>query len=515
MKNFTLSLLVLLPFLGFGQSTDLFFSEYGEGNASNKYYEIYNGTGGPVDLSLYKVILYANGATTATATLTLVGTLQNNTTYVVANSSADPMIINLSDTVHSTCNFNGDDALELVKNGTVLDVFGTVGTDPGSSWTVAGEATAALDHVLNRKASVCSPTTDWTVSAGTDATDSQWEINAIPFNSALNMPLVIGDVGSHTSNCANPCPTLTPPNAADKTICENSSAELTATSSQTGSTFTWYTVAMGGSAIHTGDTFNTPNLTGSTTYYVQDSISGCPASARTEVVVTVSGTAPVVDGGNDQQVCAGTSVTLAATGALTYTWNNGVINNVGFVPTSTETYIVKGTNLDGCYAYDTVVVIVNAVPLVTITANDTVLTASLVDVDYQWYDCANNSAINGENSQSYTLTQNGSYKVEVTDTNGCVAMSACMTVANLSVKSATELNSFKLSPNPTKGKVTITSLGNETANVVIFNALGKEVSKVGNIQNGSVIDFSAFNNGVYMVQITSNKGTKVQRVVKN
>ena len=515
MKNFTLSLVFLLPFLGFGQATDLFFSEYGEGNSSNKYYEIYNGTGGPVDLSVYQVVLYTNGSSTAGSTLTLVGTLQNGNTYVVANSSADPAILSVADTVHGTCNFNGDDALELVKNGTVIDVFGTVGTDPGTSWTIAGDATGAVDHVLNRKASVCSPTTDWAVSTGTDAASSQWEINPIAFNSTINMYLVITDLGSHTSNCANPCPTLNPPTAADQTICANSSAALTATSSQTGSIFTWYSVAMGGSAIYTGDTFNTPNLTGSTTYYVQDSISGCPASAREEVVVTVSGTAPVVDGGSDQQVCAGTSVTLTGSGALTYTWDNGVINNVGFVPTTTETYIVKGTNLDGCYAYDTVIVVVNPLPVVTITAYDSVLTASLVDVDYQWYDCANNSAINGANTRSYTMTANGSYKVEVTDSNGCVAMSACMTVANLSVKTAKELNSFSISPNPTKGKVTITALGNETASVVIFNSLGKEVSRVSNIQNGTVIDFSTFNNGVYMVQFTNNKGTKVQRVVKN
>jgi len=54
---------------------DLFFSEYIEGGGSNKVIEIYNGTGSSVDLSNYTVELYSNGASTATASLTMSGTL--------------------------------------------------------------------------------------------------------------------------------------------------------------------------------------------------------------------------------------------------------------------------------------------------------------------------------------------------------------------------------------------------------------------------------------------------------
>ena len=35
----------------------------------------------------------------------------------------------------STFYFNGDDAMTLEKNGTIVDIFGKVGEDPGGAWT--------------------------------------------------------------------------------------------------------------------------------------------------------------------------------------------------------------------------------------------------------------------------------------------------------------------------------------------------------------------------------------------
>ena len=47
-------------------------------------------------------------------------------------------------------------------------------------------------------------------------------------------------------------------------------------------------------------------------------------------------------------VCAGTPVTLTATGADTYTWTSGITNGVAFTPTTTDTLIVTGTGVNGC-----------------------------------------------------------------------------------------------------------------------------------------------------------------------
>lgn len=108
---------------------DLFISEYIEGSSYNKAIEIYNGTGTEVDLSNYQVALYSNGATEASQTVTLSGTLQHDDVFVIAHKSADPVILAQADLADSSVvNFNGDDVVVLKKGETVIDIFSEIGT---------------------------------------------------------------------------------------------------------------------------------------------------------------------------------------------------------------------------------------------------------------------------------------------------------------------------------------------------------------------------------------------------
>lgn len=91
----------------------------------------------------------------------------------------------------------------------------------------------------------------------------------------------------------------------------------------------------------------------STTYNVTGTTGNCSTSAT--VVVTVN-PVPTVNAGADQFVCVGQSVTLNATGADLYTWDNGVVNGQAFVPALGQTtYTVTGTT-NGCTATDQVMV---------------------------------------------------------------------------------------------------------------------------------------------------------------
>ena len=74
--------------VSWGQTTDLFFSEYVEGSSNNKYIEIYNGTGSTVDLSNYQLRLFTNGSNTP-ASVTLSGMLTNGSVIVYKNSVAN------------------------------------------------------------------------------------------------------------------------------------------------------------------------------------------------------------------------------------------------------------------------------------------------------------------------------------------------------------------------------------------------------------------------------------------
>jgi hypothetical protein len=72
------------------------------------------------------------------------------------------------------CNFNGDDAITIEKDGIIIDVFGTVGTDPGTSWTIAGDANAAVNKTVRRKTLITKGNINWA-----DAATKEWEVISV------------------------------------------------------------------------------------------------------------------------------------------------------------------------------------------------------------------------------------------------------------------------------------------------------------------------------------------------
>jgi hypothetical protein len=159
---------------------DLFFSEYIEGSSNNKAIEIYNPTSTSVDLSQYTISLFTNGATTPTSR-TLSGTLNAGDVYVIANSQANAGILAVADLAIAFAsgqfgaNWNGDDAIGLYKGTTLIDVFGVIGVDPGTSWTVGTGST--VDRTLVRKSSVSTGVTTWN--------PDQWDVLPVDTVSSL------------------------------------------------------------------------------------------------------------------------------------------------------------------------------------------------------------------------------------------------------------------------------------------------------------------------------------------
>ncbi|MCL1039724.1 ExeM/NucH family extracellular endonuclease [Shewanella submarina] len=121
---------------------DLIITEYVEGSSLNKAVEIYNPTSASIDLSAYQLDIYFNGSTSANTRISLSGNLAAGDVYVVADDGADPAILAVTDLTSSASFFNGDDAIVLQKNGTVVDSLGQVGVDPGSEWGSGDLSTA-------------------------------------------------------------------------------------------------------------------------------------------------------------------------------------------------------------------------------------------------------------------------------------------------------------------------------------------------------------------------------------
>jgi len=197
-KLYFLLFIFLMTALSFGQASDLYFSMYGEGSSNNKFLEIYNGTGSPVDLSNYSVILYSNGSSTATNTQTFAGgtMLADGDVYVLYNSSAVAGITANGDASSSTCNFNGDDAIALLKLGTVIDVIGQIGVDPGSYWAVGSTTDGTVNHTLVRKSNICDPNPVGLSSFGSDDATSEWTVYASDGE--------WGQIGSHVGCSTDP-----------------------------------------------------------------------------------------------------------------------------------------------------------------------------------------------------------------------------------------------------------------------------------------------------------------------
>ncbi len=129
-------------------------------------------------------------------------------------------------------------------------------------------------------------------------------------------------------------------------------------------------------------------------------------------------------------VCNGDSVIMSGGGAETYIWANGIVNGLAFLPTSSATYTVTGTDTNGCSNTTTNSIIVNQLPTVTASASDTVL-------------CMGSSlTLTGGGANTYTWTDgvinaipfvaNASniYTVIGTDSNGCTNSASKTIVVN-------------------------------------------------------------------------------------
>ena len=174
------------------QTVNLFFSEYAEGSSNNKYVEIYNPSSTTVNLNNYQIKGTNNGTAwgdNGERELALGGTLAANSVYIICTDAADPAIIAKSDLAlpyESPVHYNGNDAIAIFGiDGTgnftvIMDVIGVQSSDPGpAGWNVAGVTGATKDHTLVRKSSISKGNTNWDNSAGTSASNSEWEVKDI------------------------------------------------------------------------------------------------------------------------------------------------------------------------------------------------------------------------------------------------------------------------------------------------------------------------------------------------
>ena len=199
-----LPFLAVLVVVGAGSvqtaASDLFISEYIEGSSNNKALEIYNGTGGPVDLATggYDIQMYFNGNPSAGLTIALTGTVADGDVFVIAQSAASAPILAVADQTQGSGWFNGDDAVLLRKAGVVIDAIGQVGFDPGRSGVQAWRRQRTIPCAVRQASALGTP-------IPTMPSILLW--NGMGMRRTLSMawarilrPVVVGDANRHTGD---------------------------------------------------------------------------------------------------------------------------------------------------------------------------------------------------------------------------------------------------------------------------------------------------------------------------
>lgn len=209
----------------------------------------------------------------------------------------------------------------------------------------------------------------------------------------------------------------------DQTICEGDSVLLGGTSE---GTISWSPSAfLSDSKIESPIAF--PPITGTYTI-TATSIFGCESSD--EVLVNVN-PKPILDIGQDVEICAGDTAQLTVSGAPNYLWSPPTTlsdprsANPTASPPNTTIYFVTGSSDEGCRAVESLTVTVNPLPPVNAGPDLTLCPFSQTPLEasgalsYVWTPAVGLSNPNIQRPMVNGI-QEITYMVEGTDAKGCV-----------------------------------------------------------------------------------------------
>ncbi|MEO7990961.1 MAG: laminin B domain-containing protein [Chryseolinea sp.] len=312
------------------------------------------------------------------------------------------------------------------------------------------------------------------------------------------------------------------PTATGNSACGSSAITLNAAGGSAGQ-YRWYSVPTGGTAIagQTNNTYTTPVITITTTYYVAVNNGTCQG-ARTPVVATVN-TPPAGPTATGNSACGSSAITLNAAGGTAgqYRWYTvptggaaiaGQTSNAytTAVIAITTTYYVSINN-GTCESTRTSVVATIDVVDATITQVDNTLTAS-TGSSYQWFLFGQPISQATNQTLEIDLYETAIYTVEVTEGN-CTSLSGEFIYLITEIEK--EKARIKLYPNPILEELTVEGLPNLSYTISIIDMLGRE--RIGVSNNGSskqIISFKDLQSGSYILLLQSAQSKRYFKIVK-
>lgn len=276
----------------------------------------------------------------------------------------------------------------------------------------------------------------------------------------------------------------------------------------------------------TTDTISyTPFNNGSTpitethTLTLMDNANGCSASNSISFVVKPQAVANILALQN--YICSNDTMGFyldaqSSLNATVYDWNMGETADPTYLVKAPGMYYLTVSNNYNCADVDSVLItIVNPIiPIIFITSvssTQATLDAGGGFLDYSWS--------NLENSQSIVVTDPGTYFVTVTDSNGCVSISAPVVFTNISINESGEELRINIFPNPSNGNfaIQLDNLFASELQISLMDASGRVVfmQQLNNLPQNYIhhMDVSGLAAGNYFLQISSQYGSETKQVV--
>jgi hypothetical protein len=209
----------------------------------------------------------------------------------------------------------------------------TVTVNPSPTISIAGGTAAVCPGTAVTLTASGANTYTWSNGATTSTIAPTVTAN-VTYTAAGTASACIGQ--SVVNLSVQPTPTITV--SGSTVICGTGTNVLTANG---GLTYSWSTGAT------TSTVSVSPSVTTVYTVVGTGTMVGNCSGWTTETVVVSSNPSVSVTGGGT--ICAGQSATLMASGASTYSWNNGATtSSIVVSPTTTTSYTTIGTNSVGC-----------------------------------------------------------------------------------------------------------------------------------------------------------------------
>jgi hypothetical protein len=389
------------------------------------------------------------------------------------------------------------------------DIYTVTGTDAlgcsnTSSVTITiGQPT--VDYTILTNDTVCEG--DLVTFYGTGAVSYTWTGGVVDGIAAPTLQGIYTVTGTDGIGCTNTA-------VASLTVNSLPNVSYTSTANDTICTGTGVTLSGAGDLMYVwsggvnNDMMFIP-LPGYYTYIVTGTdTNGC---ANTDTTFLAVGSAPNISftiTANDT-VCPGGSVTLSGTGATTFTWSDGVIDGVPFIPAASASYMVTASDPLGCTSVDYAVVIVSTVPSVNLGADiiqsnpPAILDAGTGFSSYLWNTTAN--------TQTISVSTNGQYIVTVANDFGCTDADTIHVTFTSGVFNPDGSNTtISLYPNPSTGPFSLNIQNLQTSDLYIdiVDMTGRIVHNkyIGSVNGGIIepFDLSDLRAGTYILRMNAN-----------